>query len=332
MLIPFKSNLYVNSHGNNLAIILPTQNRPFYLARALRFYEEECLSFDVHLADSSDHQNKDLVKKIVRASSLNITMHDYEHGICPTKKFQDTLMAIDAEYFLMIADDDFILPDAISKCVQFLRENEDYSVAHGRSYRFSILENLDLKIASYLQHCLDMSDPVIRFISHMEDWSTSAYSVQRTKNVKEIVQFYAGFAGDIRSMEIYWYASNVLRGKVAKLELPYMFRQIGLPKEWRKNDFYVWAEEAKYHEKLIEKLSEELSSASGLSKKSCDDICRKSLRRWIKDHRPFSFINIFGYSVRYYKNKFLMKTGLDRLGNKDSTANELIKRYLSEHN
>jgi glycosyltransferase domain-containing protein len=317
-----------NPKNNDLAIILPTQNRPFYLYRTLRFYENQSLPFKIHLADSSVCKNKDLVRKIVRDSNLNIKIHDYKYGICATKKFNNTLADLDEEFFLMIADDDFIIPSSISRCIKFLKENEDYSVAHGRSYRFTIIKNKDIKITRYLQHCLEMSDPITRFKAHMEDWSTTAYSVQRTKNVKEIVQFYSGFTEDIRSMEIYWYASNVIRGKVAKLNLPYMFRQFDSPKEWRHDDYNLWVNKAKYRDGLIEKLSDELAKVSGLEKSLCANICRSSIANWINDHRPFQIKNILGYSLKSYRNRYLKKARLWRLSKEDALAVETIKRYI----
>lgn len=309
----------MNHNMNNISILLPTQNRPYQLKRALKFYKNELLSGVIHVIDSSDTENKIRVKKIIKDSSLKIVFYDYEYGTPPHKKLGETLSNLDAEFFLMMADDDFIFPAAILKCVQFLSLNTDYSAAHGRSYTFSVSKRKKVNIFRYLQHHIDMPDPTVRFKHHMSDWSTTAYSVQRTENVKAIFAILKRFEGDIRSQELIWYAINVIRGKIAKLDTIYMLRQSSLPKEWEVDSFYSWIKEQKHTQELICELSEELSRVSGLSAKSLESECHKYLKKWIRDHKQFSYKNIFNYSITYYKNKFTKKILVNRWHPHDAT-------------
>jgi glycosyltransferase domain-containing protein len=313
---------------NKLSIVLPTQNRPFYLSRALKFYSEESLPYEIHIVDSSEADKKKDVLKIVKGSPLNTIFHDYEYGVSANIKFENTLQAIESEYILMIADDDFVMPMAIFECVEFLSNNKDYSVAHGRSYRFSIGNNKRIKVKNYKQDKLDMDCPERRLIAHLNDWSTSAYSVQKTKNLRDIVGTYKKFNDDIRSMELYWYAANVIRGKVAKLDIPYMFRQNDAPKEWMVDEYSVWEREAKFKEQLVVEINKELQKSGIESMDQSGNLINKLLREWVVNHRPFMIKNIWGYSMNYYRRKFIERVMPCFLTNDDGVAFSKVKKFL----
>ena len=116
-----------------LTILMPTQNRVSFLRRAITFYENENLPFRIVLADSSAPEMKGEVARIVETSSLKIRLINYPFGFSPFKKFEDALSSIDTEYVVMIADDDFIFPDALIGCVEFLKRNSDFAAARAEA-------------------------------------------------------------------------------------------------------------------------------------------------------------------------------------------------------
>ena len=309
----------VCKYRSDLTILMPTQNRPLFVERALRFYRQESLPYQIQLIDSSSMKNKATVKDIVKRSGLDVEFIDYEYelGANSFNKFDKTLSKIDTEYVLMVADDDFIFPSAINKCVDFLSRNKDYSAASGRSYLFELdveSDHSEIKsIELYPQLSAENDVAELRFKSHMRNWTPAAYSVQRTETLKEIIAVHRNFPDDIRMMEIHWYATNVIRGKVAKLDMPYMFRQITHSKEWSVDDFSDWSESLGFSEKngvLISLLASELASKGSESELYYRRVCNAALRGWVKARRPFLFKNCFDYSINYYWSKFNEKTGL----------------------
>ncbi|MBN2456577.1 MAG: TIGR00180 family glycosyltransferase [Sedimentisphaerales bacterium] len=314
-----------------LTILLPTQNRSSFLRRALKFYEEEGLLYKIYVIDSSHPSCKSEVRKIVKSSNLNIELLDYEFGVSVHDKELKSLNLVESEYVLMIGDDDFIFPNTIVRCVEFLNNNKDYTAAHGRSYLFAV-ENAATygrikSIEVYPQAASVINSSEQRFKAHMRNWTTTAYSVQRTKNMREIIAVHRLFGDDIRFMELHWYATNVIRGKVAKLDRAYMFRQVSLRKEWDADAVSIWSETPEFSEKkkiLIKELSNDLTIGNSRTLEHNRKICASELTRWIKDRRPlrpFTLKNILNHSVYYYLNKINEKMRMVR--NKKIVADKL---------
>jgi glycosyltransferase domain-containing protein len=306
---------------SDLTILMPTQNRPKFVARALNFYSKEKLPFELKIIDSSDGARKADMRDIVKNSDLNIFFCDFEYevGSNSFNKFSQTLSDVTSEYVLMVADDDFIFPDAMHKCVEFLNCNQSYTSASGRSYEFELDEASvagDIRyIESYPQSSVEHNLAERRFNSHMKNWTTSAYSVQRTKNLKEIINLHRNFSDDIRMMEIHWYATNVIRGKVVKLDTPYMFRQRAIVKEWSVNDFAYWSEALTLsgkRELLINLLAKELMDSGSKSLSYYRRLCDAMLSKWIGERHRFKIKNCFDYSLSYYLNKLNKKLGINR--------------------
>jgi len=327
----------INDDKPDLAILMPTQNRPLFVKRALSFYKQELLPYKIHLLDSSKIKNKTALKEIVKLSGLDIDIHDHDYinGASSFNKFDKALDSIDTEYVLMIADDDFIFPNAITQCVDFLSCHPNYTAASGRSYLFELHNasnhgEIDF-IKPYPQFSAENNLAEHRYRSHMRNWTTMAYSVQRTDNLKEIIVTHRQFCDDIRMMEIHWYATNVIRGKVATLDIPYMFRQGSLSKEWSVEGL-DWSKTLGFSDKrelLISLLASELERSGSKSNSYYSKICATALNGWIKARRPFSLKNCFNYSMGYYWTKFNEKTGRNTLVRDDLAAVERIKLAVS---
>lgn len=293
----------MNKIRQNFSVLLPTKNRPRMLSRALSFYEKTPQQFEINILDSSSIDYRDTVKKIVNNSNLKLNFIEYHHEVSLRHKILDIVSKIDSEYVLMIADDDILIPESISRCLEFLIFNQEYSAASGRSYNFYISNENKIKFSSYFQRSYEEDDPIHRFCEHMRNWSTSAYSIQRTRNFKEIFEAMGKFNGDTRSEELYWYGSNVIRGKVANLSIPYMFRHAssGVKKHYAITEYSVWEKEQKYQKELIALLSKEIKKVSDVPIEDIEHKCELVLQRWINDHRPFSLTNISSHSMAYAK-------------------------------
>jgi len=318
-----------------LTVLLPTQNRPLFLQRAIEFYEREGLFYKIYVIDSSDSGNKAKVREIVESSSLNIKFFDFEFGISAYEKELESLNVVDSKYVLFAADDDFIFPQAIVQCVEFLDMHKDYTTAHGRSYLFAV-ENSGrhgrIKSVEVYPQANSVSEcSQRRFKTHMRNWTTTAYSVQRTRNMKEIFATHRLFNNDIRLMEIHWYATNIIRGKVAKLNVDYMFRQASVLKEWSCDTIPDWFGKPGFSEKkdrLVKELSKELTIKNKRSPEYNYKMCSSEITRWIQDRqplRPLTLKNILNHSIYYYSNKIKGKIKL-LLNKKITVDSQIIKK------
>ena len=55
----------------------------------------------------------------------------FESNIFVTSKIFEGASLIQTDYSVLCADDDFIIPSSLNKCINFLKNNKSYSSAHG---------------------------------------------------------------------------------------------------------------------------------------------------------------------------------------------------------
>ena len=112
----------------NVTVIIPAHNRPERLRRLLGYYSG--CGLRILVPDSSDQcYNGDV-------SSPDVT-YIHRPGLHFLLKIKEILPLISTDYVLYCADDDFIVPSAIARMVEFLDDNPDYSIAQGHYLTFT---------------------------------------------------------------------------------------------------------------------------------------------------------------------------------------------------
>lgn len=105
-----------------LSIVIPTHQRPRYLARVLKYYSQTDLP--VFVADSSTN-----------ASCVAVGMPRIAYHHLPSipflEKVRSIMPLITTPCMAFCADDDFIVPRAAKQCAEFLTASPDYSSAQG---------------------------------------------------------------------------------------------------------------------------------------------------------------------------------------------------------
>jgi glycosyltransferase domain-containing protein len=219
--------------GVGYNILIPTYNRPDFLKRILTYYNSYRKNYKIIVGDSSSDKNKKINKQIITpASNLNIHLLDqYSTEINPFHKIADMLNYVDEEYCVLCADDDFVIPNGIEKSVTFLKENSDFTCAHGKyihffsktknnteqSFRWGPIEEAK---------SLDSSDAKERLIAHFEHYNHTFYAVHRTDFSKMI--FTELFHCDIDPKqfgELMLSMLSIIYGKRKILDVLYAARQ-----------------------------------------------------------------------------------------------------------
>jgi glycosyltransferase domain-containing protein len=208
---------------DKVTILIPTHYRPKYLKRLLSFLNHYDLK-NIIICDSSHR------------SFTDIKMFDdchYFHypDAAYVDKFNEVLPNITTKYTLLCADDDFIIPSAMLKCVDFLEENDDYSYCHGFSYRFEKKFGTVYFGIKHYDFNNELSDPVQRLFAST---STPYYGVQRTDNLLETFKFLSDKGIKKRNSLTLGYYTDlvmttfaVIRGKSKGLDIPFGFRGPG---------------------------------------------------------------------------------------------------------
>ena len=106
---------------DKITLVIATKNRHQYLERIVDYYSNS--GINIIVADATK-------EKYSKKLPSNISYFHYpEIHYCI--KLDDVFKKVNTPYSLLCADDDFIIPEAIETCVDFLEKNSDYASAQG---------------------------------------------------------------------------------------------------------------------------------------------------------------------------------------------------------
>lgn len=164
-----------------LTYLIPTHNRPHFMRRLLTFMDLMNERADILIADSSEsglrELNQDLVEEF--GKKLNLSYHHCD--LPPLTKFRKAVEMIETPYLAFCADDDFLLPDGVHSCIDFLNGAPDYSCAQG----IMVSLQIDKQNRCYMLRGYSLEDdsPIKRFQRLATNWYSTFYSVYRTPNI-----------------------------------------------------------------------------------------------------------------------------------------------------
>jgi glycosyltransferase domain-containing protein len=220
-----------------ITLVIPTRNRPHYLARLLRYYDDMRFQYSIIVADSSSASDCELNREIVNSvkDRLNVNHCRYDSNINFYLKCAKALETADTKYAVFCADDDFIIPQAIAQGISFLEDHDDYSEVHGHAVMLGSLSatyndlHHGLCASTYSQRpTLDDDDPITRLEKYYSLGTVSFYSIHRRLNIIRNMLL----AGQYTSVsyphfgELLLDGLSVLQGKSKFIDMFYMVRQL----------------------------------------------------------------------------------------------------------
>lgn len=221
---------------SNVDLVIPTLNRSDLLKRILDYYQDNGQDFNFIVADSSNRANKAKNKKLVKTyPTLNIQYIDKFPPKMPQHiKFAEMVKYVKSKYVCFCPDDDFIVPNGIKECVDFLEKNPDYSAAHGVYIGFYTYKNLLGQkrfwwTFRYPNNSITSTSSVNRLTSHLKDYTLVLWAVRRTDIVQTCYQEYLKAEIDpylqIIFGELLPDALTAVYGKIKRLNTFYGARQ-----------------------------------------------------------------------------------------------------------
>ena len=172
----------------NLTIIIPSNNRPFFLRRSINYWNN--YNFPVIIVDGSNETQK---KWMDENSNRNI---QYLYKKTP---FPDRLnfaaKAVKTKYCILLSDDEFYCVSVLKRCINFLESNNEYVAVNGCAigffYNFNKLMG-EKKYPKWIKRLRAETDPKERIISHMKDYANPlGVSVTKSDMFKKCAELYA---------------------------------------------------------------------------------------------------------------------------------------------
>jgi glycosyltransferase domain-containing protein len=229
--------------SQTFSLVVPTYNRPVFLQRLLRYYAELRFPHAVVVADSSSGSALEENRKLIGSAqkSLGISHQVFAPDTSPYGKLASTLGSLESTYAAVCADDDFIVPDGVARCLDFLEANPQYSIAHGRSTAVLVAERSaaaqDSEIwgaSTYPQRTIDADSPVERLEDHLRCYTATYYSVHRRLQLAANLRQANDYTVDYRFGELLASCLSIIQGKAKCLDVMYMVRQAELGPATRK--------------------------------------------------------------------------------------------------
>jgi len=307
---------------NTFTLVIPTYNRYPFLLRLLKFYESYCFPFRIIVLDSSsDLLESGELKKLLAHES--IIYKKLDSGIFFEEKIARGVEEITTPYAALCADDDFIIPSAVSHCIQFLEQNPDYSCVQGFYIHHSSASHFKagkFKWAPlyFNARCIEYVRADERVYAYLAMPSKAGgqhyYAVHRSDTLRLIRRETAKYASVYNLGELFSGSLSLIYGKRKILPIFFSSREPhNLPPFDEEYHRSLYASER--FERAIKGIAKHLHREEGLSLEEAEGVARKSLSAYVNRAFPARRLSMVPDCFRRFiaAIRSLKSTSLNRL-------------------
>ena len=156
--------------------------------------------------------------------------HLYTPNLTYTQKIEVILKEVKTPYVVMCADDDFIIEEAVLKCVSFLDEHPDFTVAQGTCIKYNKASIQKQKVEFELLYPPVSFDnesaaPLERLEKMFENYRSVLYAVHRTEVLRKAFKNAATAIKNLYLNEYLTAVVPIIAGKYKELPCLYQIRE-----------------------------------------------------------------------------------------------------------
>jgi len=230
-----------------VSLIVPTMNRPDFLSRLLRYYA--CAQFRgvLVIGDASHEEHATRALQAIEAlKGFPQVAHYRFPGLNEPETTKRLLSKVGTPYVALLPDDDLIVPSSLARCVEFLEDHPDYSLAHGRAVMMMLQGSgpygrLEAVWPHYWgeEGSNTAAERLLNFLT--KNYFTTVFSVHRTQQMQAMYQKMnaAPVLLDKVFMEVLVGCLSVIQGKAKRLDCLYIIRHHHT-RRFFADDFYDW--------------------------------------------------------------------------------------------
>jgi glycosyltransferase domain-containing protein len=204
------------------SVVIPTFEGTRFLQRTLDYFRDGAFEGRIVLADNSSGEHRKFVAACAADyPALNVDVFSYPAKIRFLDKMTAALEKIDSRFVLLHAHDDFMVPQGVEQCVNFLSNNAGYSVARGRIAMFALTRSANDAAAavgvSLLPHPMrgyEQPNPIERLLAHIERYASTFYSVHRRESLLESFRLTEGATQNVIFFQYLSSCIAALQGKI----------------------------------------------------------------------------------------------------------------------
>lgn len=226
--------MFDNSFSSNLAIIIPTKNRSFWVDRILKYYSAVNFIGNLIIVDSSDSNIDEHEIYSMKYSNLTLI---YRPGLSTHEAIEVGLNSLSSKirYVIQTGDDDFICMDILEKLINFLETNSDFSAAYGDAFVVGLHRNPNNKLkiswcSKYWNgYSIESNDLLARSQELLSNYLNLEFAVRRRETVLAGINAINSSVGrkdfdESTTLEILAAIDTAMTGKVSYMKGNYLIR------------------------------------------------------------------------------------------------------------
>jgi len=214
-----------------MTILIATKNRPEFIQRFLEYLVVTGYTHWISIGDSNVGSYRESMKEIVAAFDGRLRI---KYLSCPeagvVECHRQLMETISTPYTACISDGSFLVPRSLEKCMEFLENHPDYSIAHGRGTLFSLKSEGPYGEFDHISLCplpkREEETAVERLTSHLNNYTVSMYCVYRSEIWKKAWEHSFSMKDQSFAAELLPCCLTVVYGKAKELDCLYMMRHM----------------------------------------------------------------------------------------------------------
>ncbi len=166
-----------------LTVLLPTYNRAGTLSRTIdSVLGQTHRDLELLISDNASQDATETLCESYAAADPRVRYHRQPENLGPIGNFNWLLSEAGTEFTLMLADDDWLDPDYVERCLAIIQADPSLSIVTGATHYFEGDAPPDLVLNTELTG-RSGAGRVVRYLRH--SWSSAAfYGVLRTSSVR----------------------------------------------------------------------------------------------------------------------------------------------------
>ena len=159
-------------------------------------------------------------------------MEKYHKDIFLGNKIQQGIRLVKTEYSVICTDDDYINPNSVKQCANFLSNNPDYSSAHGLYFNHRITSKLSKSFIISPLYDKGQSSRSNSALKRIENYLNGEnlyypfYAVHKTQTLKSIWDHTVKYIYDWDLLEVFPCCLSLSYGKMKILPILYSTREV----------------------------------------------------------------------------------------------------------
>ena len=218
----------------DVTVVIPTvAHRAHHMRAALQHLSDCALSAQIVVSDHSESNQLGVIAELVKSfPTLNIRILQHDPSLHFLERLSDCAERSSTPYVVVHADDDFMMPDALHECEEFLNQNPDFVACQGRIFFFRL--ERPRKSTPSPQRLLSRieSTAADRLAAHCANFTPTLYALTRREAFAKANRQALRYTDNV----IFWqYLSScnlVSLGKLGILDWLYYLR-LDNPNGWR---------------------------------------------------------------------------------------------------